>query len=53
MWTLSRFSDEISPRPGAALSQAHRLGGFSGPDLFTEAWQDFTDLLTAEDIRCQ
>jgi sugar phosphate isomerase/epimerase len=32
------------------LSQAHSLGGFSGPDLFTEAWQAFTDLLKTEDI---
>ncbi len=32
------------------LSQAHSLGGFSGPDLFTEAWQAFTELLTAEGI---
>ena len=32
------------------LSQAHGLGGFSGPDLFTQAWQAFTELLKAEDI---
>lgn len=32
------------------LSQAHSLGGFSGPDLFTEAWQVFTDLLKSEGI---
>lgn len=32
------------------LSQAHSLGGFSGPDLFTEAWQAFTDLLKSEGI---
>lgn len=32
------------------LSKAHELGGFSGPDLFTEAWQAFTDLLKAEGI---
>jgi sugar phosphate isomerase/epimerase len=32
------------------LSQANSLGGFSGPDLFTQAWQAFTDLLNAEDI---
>ena len=32
------------------LSQAHSLGGFSGPDLFTQAWQAFTDLLNAEHI---
>ena len=35
------------------LSQTHSLGGFSGPDLFTEAWQAFTDLLKAEDIPYQ
>ncbi|MDQ8705402.1 sugar phosphate isomerase/epimerase family protein [Streptomyces sp. LHD-70] len=32
------------------LSQAHSLGGFSGPDLFTEAWQAFTDILKSEGI---
>jgi sugar phosphate isomerase/epimerase len=32
------------------LSETHALGGFSGPDLFTEAWQAFTDLLRAEGI---
>ena len=32
------------------LSTSHALGGFSGPELFTEAWQAFTDLLRAEDI---
>ena len=32
------------------LSQTHALGGFSGPDLFTEAWQAFTELLRAEGI---
>ncbi|TDE89616.1 sugar phosphate isomerase/epimerase [Occultella glacieicola] len=32
------------------LSQAHSLGGFSGPELFTEAWQAFTDMLKAEEI---
>jgi hypothetical protein len=32
------------------LSQTHALGGFSGPDLFTEAWQAFSDLLRAEEI---
>jgi sugar phosphate isomerase/epimerase len=32
------------------LSQTHALGGFSGPNLFTEAWQTFTDLLKAENI---
>ena len=35
------------------LSQTHSLGGFSGPDLFTEAWQAFTDLLKAEGITHQ
>ena len=32
------------------LSQTHSLGGFSGPDLFTQAWQAFTELLKAENI---
>jgi sugar phosphate isomerase/epimerase len=32
------------------LGQAHALGGFSGPELFTEAWQVFTDILKAENI---
>ena len=32
------------------LSQTHALGGFSGPDLFTDAWQAFTDILKAEGI---
>jgi sugar phosphate isomerase/epimerase len=32
------------------LGQAHALGGFSGPELFTEAWQAFTDILKAERI---
>lgn len=32
------------------LSQAHSLGGFSGPGLFTEAWQVFTGLLKSEGI---
>ncbi|MPV36897.1 sugar phosphate isomerase/epimerase family protein [Georgenia subflava] len=32
------------------LSQAHSLGGFSGPELFTEAFEAFTDLLKAEGI---
>jgi sugar phosphate isomerase/epimerase len=32
------------------LSQTHALGGFSGPDLFIEAWQAFTDILKAEGI---
>lgn len=35
------------------LSQAHSLGGFSGPDLFTEAFTAFTDLLKAEGIEYQ
>jgi sugar phosphate isomerase/epimerase len=26
------------------------MGGFSGPDLFRSAWQDFTDMLTTEGI---
>ncbi|ALE73566.1 xylose isomerase [Pseudonocardia sp. EC080610-09] len=32
------------------LSQAHSLGGFSGPELFIEAWEAFTGLLGAEGI---
>ena len=32
------------------LAQAHAVGGFSGPELFTKAWQAFTDLLRAEKI---
>ena len=32
------------------LGDVHALGGFSGPELFTEAWQAFTDLLQAEHI---
>lgn len=32
------------------LSKTHELGGFSGPELFTEAWQAFTDLLKAEGV---
>ncbi|GAA2111196.1 sugar phosphate isomerase/epimerase [Microlunatus panaciterrae] len=32
------------------LSNVHSLGGFSGPELFTEAWQAFTDILSREKI---
>lgn len=32
------------------LSRAHSLGGFSGPELFTEAFGAFTGLLDAEGI---
>jgi sugar phosphate isomerase/epimerase len=32
------------------LGQAHAVGGFSGPELFTKAWQAFTDILRAEKI---
>jgi sugar phosphate isomerase/epimerase len=32
------------------LAVAHRMGGFSGPELFAEAWRAFTDLLHAEAI---
>jgi sugar phosphate isomerase/epimerase len=32
------------------LSLGSSTGGFSGPDLFRRAWQDFTDLLKAEGI---
>jgi sugar phosphate isomerase/epimerase len=33
------------------LSTGSAMGGFSGPDLFRRAWQDFTDLLTTEGIK--
>jgi sugar phosphate isomerase/epimerase len=33
------------------LSTGGAMGGFSGPDLFRRAWQDFTDLLTTEGIK--
>jgi sugar phosphate isomerase/epimerase len=33
------------------LSGGHRTGGFSGPELFRNAWQDFTDLLKTEGIQ--
>lgn len=32
------------------LGSAHALGGFSGPELFTEAHRDFTAMLNAENI---
>jgi sugar phosphate isomerase/epimerase len=32
------------------LSTGSATGGFSGPDLFRHAWQDFTDMLKAEGI---
>jgi sugar phosphate isomerase/epimerase len=32
------------------LSLGFETGGFSGPDLFRRAWQDFTNLLKAEGI---
>lgn len=32
------------------LSDAHALGGFSGPELFTEAWEAFTTILEAEGV---
>jgi sugar phosphate isomerase/epimerase len=35
------------------LSAATAAGGFSGQDLFTDAWRDFTDLLTNEGINFQ
>ncbi|MFL5901300.1 MAG: sugar phosphate isomerase/epimerase family protein [Solirubrobacterales bacterium] len=38
------FSLEPHLRTGTAT------GGFSGPELFRRAWQDFTDMLTAEGI---
>ena len=30
------------------LGDAHALGGFSGPQLFTQAWQAFTHLKRQE-----
>jgi sugar phosphate isomerase/epimerase len=35
------------------LNLGHATGGFSGPDLFRQAWKDFTDLLTTEGIQYQ
>lgn len=32
------------------LANTHALGGYSGPELFTQAWRAFTDILTAEGI---
>lgn len=32
------------------LANQDSLGGFSGPELWTQAWQAFTDILTAEGI---
>lgn len=32
------------------LGSAHALGGFSGPELFTQAHRDFTGMLKAEGI---
>jgi sugar phosphate isomerase/epimerase len=32
------------------LDTGTALGGFSGPELFRQAWQDFTDLLKTEGI---
>jgi len=32
------------------LGDAHTFGGFSGPELFTEAWEAFTTLLDAEGV---
>jgi hypothetical protein len=26
------------------------MGGFSGPELFTEAWEAFTEILKAEQV---
>jgi sugar phosphate isomerase/epimerase len=42
------FDGFFSLEPHLAL--AKKSGGFSGPALFEEAWQAFTDLLTAEGI---
>lgn len=32
------------------LGSGHSFGGFSGPELFTKAWQAFTDILDAERV---
>jgi hypothetical protein len=32
------------------LSETGSLGGFSGPELFTEAWKAFTKMLKSEGI---
>jgi sugar phosphate isomerase/epimerase len=32
------------------LETGHRLGGFSGPERFTEAWRAFVQILEAEEI---
>lgn len=32
------------------LADTNALGGFSGPELFTQAWKAFTDILTCERI---
>ena len=32
------------------LNTTHALGGFSGPELFTQAWRAFTDILDTEHI---
>jgi sugar phosphate isomerase/epimerase len=42
------FDGFFSLEPHLSLGSA--AGGFSGPDLFRRAWQDFTDLLKAEGI---
>lgn len=42
------FSGFFSLEPH--LSEAHSLGGFSGPELFTEAWKAFTGILNAEAV---
>jgi sugar phosphate isomerase/epimerase len=42
------FDGFFSLEPHLSLGTA--TGGFSGPELFTRAWQDFTDLLKAEGI---
>jgi sugar phosphate isomerase/epimerase len=42
------FDGFFSLEPHLSLGSA--TGGFSGPDLFRRAWQDFTDLLKTEGI---
>ena len=33
------------------LGIGHRMGGFSGPALFTKAWRAFTEMLSTEGIQ--
>jgi sugar phosphate isomerase/epimerase len=42
------FDGYVSLEPH--LGVGHRLGGFSGPELFTQAWHALTTMLDAEEI---